>query len=126
MHDCLLVNPILCTIFEDVYAQSKGSTALAALARTCRFFSGLHFFMRHNLDRPPKNFNFSDPALDILWRKPGLSSLIQCMPPDLWMIEAENIDNVRYGRDYFLVSKNHSVLNPKEKLATIPSPSADH
>ncbi|EGN94131.1 hypothetical protein SERLA73DRAFT_188726 [Serpula lacrymans var. lacrymans S7.3] len=67
MHSCLCITEILEEIFEHAFAAKYGSSTLAVLARTCRVFS--------------------EPALDILWRKQtSLIPLLKCLPQDLWIL----------------------------------------
>jgi hypothetical protein len=70
MHRTLQIPEIFASICREIPPLSRGrlhretSATLAALARTCKAFSG--------------------PALNILWRHPFLVDLLRCMPEDLW------------------------------------------
>ncbi|KIK77603.1 hypothetical protein PAXRUDRAFT_834947 [Paxillus rubicundulus Ve08.2h10] len=79
MHRCLLVNEIVCLIFEFIkewdeyppqdgeskWSHTEGKRTLASLARTCR--------------------TFKEPALDALWMKlDSLDPLIRVLPRRMW------------------------------------------
>jgi hypothetical protein len=92
MHRCLSISEILSYLLDNFCRDPE----LAAVARTCKEFTG-QFSLFRSVSAKSGLRDVAEPALDLLWRdQVSLAPLIRCMPQDLWVMK---ICEAETGRD---------------------------